>query len=80
MLKANDSISHCMAVVRGVQQAFPSAQVLLVEDVCCSPGNDRHGKAGNPREQYRRLVQSRVCKVVQDGACTGDGRLSAGII
>ena len=77
VLKAHYCVSHCMAVVRGVQQPFSPAQVLLVEDVRCRPGNDCHGKAGNPREQNRGLVESRVCKVVEDGACTA-GNASAG--
>ena len=75
MLKPHDSVPHCMPMVGGVQQAFSPAQVLLVEDVRGGPRDDGHGEAGNPREQYRGLVEARVCKVVEDGACTGGNRL-----
>ena len=74
MLKPHDSVPHCMPMVRGLQQPFSPAQVLLVEDVRGGPGDDGHGKTGNPGEQNRGLVEARVCKVVEHGACTGGKR------
>ena len=69
MLKAHNSIAHGVAMVRGVQHALPPAQVLLIENVCQRPSNDRQRKAGNAREQDGCLVQALVQKVVQNSAC-----------